>query len=395
MSGYYSVYGWITGEGDDAALPTGTYIPTLNEVCSVGSAANSQINSLSDGILVDDAVAVGQVKKLVTVNSSDSNLLYNRNGEARGDPSLNYLNDSILCVGSVLDVVGANRSMTVGYQLTCNGINSFCGGLNSIVSSDKSFVWGSTSQATGVNSLVLGNNSLASNTKSKVLGDKVTNAVTGNITICANSSSESKPNLVQNQYGINLYSFNNGSYDGAVKVSVGPTSALYTTETKQHNTELSWSYNPLTPADWSVVPNNVGDALDTLASSSIVEVSETITTTWVSASWATTHTASITAHKSGSVVTLDVDSVIDVGPGTGDGSIYSDVTQISAQFRPSKLQNKFIRVLDDAGFYLIGMVQILTTGQLRIYTGPTTASDLFTNNTSLHGFFDFSVTYPV
>ena len=125
----------------------------------------------------------------------------------------------------------------------------------------------------------------------------------------------------------------------------------------------------------------------------LVEQTETITTTWRSISWAADNPGNIIAYRIGNVVTLDVDSVLAVGPGLANGFIFATSTLISAQFRPRVDQFKTLQVLNNGTTSLIGIIQILTTGDMRIYTGPNQSTDLFSNNNLLHGFQNFSVTY--
>lgn len=125
------------------------------------------------------------------------------------------------------------------------------------------------------NSIIIGKNSRNDCQEGIILGHAFTDIHDSLIAISAVHSSNSRPYVNDGPERIVLIARRNGGYDSAVKIEAGesPTKVM---RTKEHNSEICWSYTPDDNSNWTSVPDNVGTALDELAANTGASSSTTV-----------------------------------------------------------------------------------------------------------------------
>ena len=142
-------------------------------------------------------------------------------------------------------------------------------------STDKQILFNNAGAVSGNNNLlydVTNNNTLFYNatttaTEHVGIGKGDCNGI-GTIALSAVKSTSSPPSFAPGDESILIHSRNNGIIGGGIVFSEGASATRQTMTTEAHNGNLSLTYTPVTPSDWSFtgVPTSVCGALDKLAS---------------------------------------------------------------------------------------------------------------------------------
>ena len=288
---------------------------------------------------VDSEVAAGVGTAL------DTEIIYNNGGVVDGNADLTF-DGEVLSIGTPATTVGATQGLSIGtgntlsaergfasgMNNTVSGRDAFASGDNNTASNSRAWVGGQNSEASGVESFcwgdgstagpgahtyVLGDQAEATASGGVVIGHGVDNSAIECITISANDSADAKPSLSQTNESIVCYARNLDAYDDAFRIVAGDDLALQECSVKDHNSTLTWSYTPTTAGDWSVVPADVGSALDTLATAtSTVVTSGTWTPTTATGANVTTATPALSEYiRVGDVVSISTWFTVTTGAG--------------------------------------------------------------------------------
>jgi hypothetical protein len=162
---------------------------------------------------------------------------------------------------------GTNNSIIAGYRcdiLAGSGGSIVCGN-ECETSGENSLCVGNFCSVTGDHAVALGRGASASDDECQALGRIDVGSGVAQVGISAVSGANTRP-TASGAETITLFARNGGNYDDAVKVLAGDSASSKSVSVKEHGSALTWSYTPTTPGDWSSAPDNIGDALDTLAS---------------------------------------------------------------------------------------------------------------------------------
>lgn len=216
-----------------------------------------------------------RVGRNLSFNGGDSSILMGRNSSLNANYAFNVgYNNSMSCnagfaMGAGNSNGGNDSCGVMGGNNTISGSINRCvaiGGGNSLSGGDDVIVVGKNSSVDATDSMALGRNTSVNTDESIGMGQ--VNITTNNcqVVIGAILNTNTSPNIQNGEETITLFSRNGGGYDDGITITSGDASSRQSCTTKDHNSTLSWSYTPTTNADWSSVPDNVGEALDTLAS---------------------------------------------------------------------------------------------------------------------------------
>ena len=241
-----------------------------------------------------------------------------------------------VCFGSG-NVADTTNAIAIGNLCTAGGINSLAGGGGSATgtvssSGQNALAWGTNCIANGPTSIALGNtaiissggdNGVAIGYLSRVDCDNAIcigqgtlgGSSVSSVLISASNNSSDIIHPTSSPEKVIIFGRNGGDYDDGIILATGENSSKKYGYVKEHNTGLTWSYDPTTSGDWTGLPSapsapvNIGTALDLLAENliSMNFRKDTVAATWNGGFMLTaTISEAYTIARCGNIVCLKV-----------------------------------------------------------------------------------------